>query len=341
MKPILGITMGDPAGVGPEVIVKAFSSDDISEVVKTNRPFVVGDKDVLEDAARFCDVNIEINVVDDVDSIDEWKFQQGVLNVLDLDNVDLSTLTMGEVSPTYGKASIEYIEKAANLANEGKIHGIVTAPINKQALKKANHPYPGHTETLANLTGLTPDDVTMMLVTGNLRVFHVTIHIPLKEVSDSLSIEKELNGIHIANEGLKLLGIDKPKIAVAGLNPHASDEGRFGSEDLEIIKPAVEKAQAEGIDAVGPIPADTVFVGAKQGKYDGVLAQYHDQGHIPAKLLGFMDGVNVTIGLPIIRTSVDHGTAFDIAGKGKANPQNIIAAMEVASQMAQSKFGDN
>jgi len=340
MKPLLGITMGDPAGVGPEIVLKAFAGEDIKEILAENRPFVVGDKKVLEDAMDYSGVEVEINTFEDIDELEDARFERGVLNLMDLDNVDTSELKMGEVSAMCGRASVDYIEKTAMLANEEKIHGVVTAPINKQALKAADHPYPGHTETLANLTGLTSDDVTMMLVSGNLRVFHVTIHIPFREIADTLSIEKEMQGIHIANDGLKLLGIDDPKIAVAGLNPHASDEGRFGDEDLQIIKPAVEKAQQEGIDAVGPVPADTVFVGAKEGKYDGVLAQYHDQGHIPAKLMGFMEGVNVTIGLPIIRTSVDHGTAFDIAGEGKADPTNLIAALKVGSQMAKSKFGD-
>ena len=331
--------MGDPAGIGPEVIVKAFASDSIKEILKESRPFVVGDKKVLEEVSVFSNVDIEINVIKDVDKLEELEFRQGSINLLELNNIKTDMYEIVQVSKECGKASVEYITRAAELANQEKIHGIVTAPINKQALKKANHPYPGHTETLANLTGLTSDDVTMMLVTGNFRVFHVTIHMSLKEAIESLSIEKEIQAIEIANKGLKMLGIDEPKIAVAGLNPHASDDGRFGSEDLEIIKPAVEKVKKEGINAVGPVPADTVFVDAKEGKYDGVIAQYHDQGHIPAKLLGFMDGVNVTIGLPIIRTSVDHGTAFDIAGQGIADPRNILAALEVGGQMAKSKFG--
>lgn len=340
MKPILGITMGDPAGIGPEVIVEAFASKEIGEVMEKNRPFVVGDVEVLEDAAKFSGVDVEINAVKSEDRIPDDKFKEGIINVLDLKNVDVDELKLGEVQEMNGRASIEYVQKAAELAKEEKIHAIVTAPINKQAIKKADHPYPGHTETLANLTGLSPDDVTMMLVAGELRVFHTTLHLSLRDAIDSLTREKILESIKITNDGLKSLGIENPKIGVAGLNPHASDGGRFGHEDLEIIKPAVEEAKGQGINAEGPIPADTVFFRAKQGKFDGVLAQYHDQGHIPMKLIGFMEGVNVTIGLPIIRTSVDHGTAFDIAGEGKADCSNIIAAMKVASKMAKSKFED-
>lgn len=340
MKPILGITMGDPAGIGPEIIVKAFVSEDIREILEKNRPFVVGDADVLSDAAEFSDVDVEIDVIENVEELVEAKFEFGTLNVLDLDNVDAESLRMGEVQEKCGRASIEYIETATELAKKEKIHAIVTASINKQAIKEADHPYPGHTETLANLTGLSPDDVTMMLVAGELRTFHTTLHLSLRDAIDSLTREKILESIKITNDGLKSLGIENPKIGVAGLNPHASDGGRFGHEDLEIIKPAVEEAKGQGINAEGPIPADTVFFRAKQGKFDGVLAQYHDQGHIPMKLMGFMEGVNVTIGLPIIRTSVDHGTAFDIAGQGKADPTNIISAMQVASKMAKSKFSE-
>jgi len=340
MKPILGITMGDPAGIGPEVIVKAFVSHETRELLRDNKPFVVGDADVLRAAAKFSNVNVEINAIDDVDALKDARFALGVLNVLDLDNVVISELAMGKISGAYGRASLDYIEAAAGLACEGKIHAVVTAPVNKQALKQAGHPYPGHTETLAVLTGVSPDDVTMMLVAGNLRVFHVTLHQSLKDAIASLSKAKVLEAIKIANNGLKSLGCYQPKIAVAALNPHASDGGRFGDEDLGVIKPAVEEAQKQGINAFGPIPADTVFVRARKGEFDGVVAQYHDQGHIPTKLLGFMEGVNITIGLPIIRTSVDHGTAFDIAGEGKADCANIIAAMKLASQMAKAKYTD-
>jgi len=340
MEPVLGITMGDPAGVGPEVIVKAFASDKIKDILKESKPFVIGDADVLEYAAEFSGVNAKISPIKDVDELANEVFELGRVNVLDLDNVNMTELRMGQVSEMCGRASIEYIEKAVELAKAGKIHAIVTAPINKQALKKAGHPYPGHTETLAVLTGVDPKDVTMMLVADNLRVFHVTLHQSLRDAIESLTVEKVLRAIEIANTGLKDLGIRDPKIAVAGLNPHASDGGRFGTEDLDIITPAVEAARKRGINAIGPIPADTVFLRARNGEFDGVVAQYHDQGHIPVKLLGFMEGVNVTIGLPVIRTSVDHGTAFDIAGQGKADCTNIIAAMRVACQMAKAKFGN-
>lgn len=333
--------MGDPAGIGPEIIVKAFTSPEMKEILENNRPFVIGDADVLRQAIEFLNAEINVNIIQSIENIPEANFEFGMVNILDLDNIDVNTLKKGEVQLTCGRASIDYIKKAAGLAMDKKIHAIVTAPINKQSIKKAGHPYPGHTETLAVLTGISPDDVTMMLVIGNFRVFHVTLHQSLKDAIENIKKDKVLETIRVANQGLKSLGIKNPNIAVAGLNPHASDGGRFGNEDLEEIEPAIKIANGEGINAVGPLPADTVFLRASKGEFDGVVALYHDQGHIPAKMLGFMKGVNVTVGLPVIRTSVDHGTAFDIAGRGVADCTNMIEAIKVASTMAKAKFSSD
>ena len=341
MKPVLGITMGDPAGIGPEIIVKAFASKEMKKILEGNRPFVIGDADVLRQAMEFSNVKVNVSTIQNAEGISEAKFKFGMVNVLDLDNVNVKKLKMGKVQAMCGRASIDYIKKAAELATDKKIHAIVTAPINKQSIKKAGHPYPGHTETLAVLTGISPDDVTMMLVIGNFRVFHATLHQSLKDAIKNIKKDKVLETIRVANRGLKSLGIKNPNIAVAGLNPHASDGGRFGNEELEEIEPAVKIANGEGINAIGPIPADTVFLRASKGEFDGVVALYHDQGHIPAKMLGFMKGVNVTVGLPIIRTSVDHGTAFDIAGRGVADCTNMIEAIKVASTMAKAKFSSD
>lgn len=338
MKPLLGITMGDPSGIGPEITVKAFNSSEMKKILKKNRPFVIGDSNVLKQAKEFSDVEVSVESFQSLKALSGAEFEIGKIIVLDLDNIDLNNLKLGKISPVSGRASIDYLEEAARLCLEKKIHGIVTCPINKKSIKEAGHPYPGHTETLADLTGVSPDDVTMMLVAENLRVFHVTLHQSLKNAIKNISKKKVLETIKIANKSLRELGIENPKIAIAGLNPHASDGGVFGDEDLEEIKPAVEAAKEEGINASGPIPADTVFLRTREGEFDGVIAQYHDQGHIPMKLLGFMKAVNVTVGLPIIRTSVDHGTAFDIAGEGKADCTNLLKAIKLAGKMAREKF---
>ena len=330
VKPIIGITMGDAAGVGPEVIVKALSQREIYEIC---RPIVIGDADVMIKALEIAKVQLKVNSVKEVL---EAKFEYGSIDVLDMENIFVDKLELGKVQAISGKASIEYIEKAVELALQGKIHAIATASINKQAIHEAGSKFPGHTEMLAHLTGT--KEVTMMLVAEKLRAFHVTIHESLKHAVELIKKEKVLKTIKLAHKALQGLGIEKPKIAVAGLNPHASDGGIFGTEETEEIAPAIQSAKEMGIDAVGPIPPDSVFLRAKEGEFDGVVAMYHDQGHIPVKLLGFMIGVNVTIGLPIIRTSVDHGTAFEIAGKGIANPRSMIETIKLAAQMARVKL---
>ena len=327
VKPIIAITMGDPAGVGPEVITKALSKKEIYDLCN---PVVVGDSDVLRQAMRITKLNLEINSIKD---LKEAKFSYGTIDVIDLNNVDIQKLEIGKVQEMAGRASLQYIETAVKLVMEGKAHAVVTAPINKEAIHLAGSKFPGHTEMIAHLTGA--KEVAMMLVADKLRVFHVTLHMSLKDAVQSIKKDRVLKTIKIAYDALRGLGIENPKIAVAGLNPHASDGGLFGDEEEKEIAPAIKEAREIGINAIGPIPPDSVFYRALKGEFDGVVAMYHDQGHIPIKLIGFMKGVNVTVGLPIIRTSVDHGTAYDIA----ADPQSLIEAIKLATQMAKVKFG--
>ncbi|WP_435178495.1 4-hydroxythreonine-4-phosphate dehydrogenase PdxA [Halorussus sp. AFM4] len=322
----LGITMGDPSGIGAEVSVEAYAeAREIADVL------VVGDADVVREAIRACDADIEVNAID---GVSEARFESGSLDVLDLDNVDSATHAWGELREEYGRASLEYVERAIDLALAGDIDGVVTAPINKQATRLAGSEHAGHTGLLAARTGVT--DYSMMLVEDELRVTHVSTHVPLREACDLVTTENVLDTIRVTREGLRDLGLEDPAIAVAGLNPHASDGGLLGDEDLEEIAPAVERARDEGIDAEGPESPDTVYVQAARGDYDCVVSMYHDEGHIPIKLLGFSEGgevsgVNMTVGLPIVRTSVDHGTAFDIAGRGVASPRSMVDAVEVAA----------
>jgi len=341
MKPTIGITMGDAAGVGPEIISKALSLKEIYEVCK---PAVIGDSRVMEQAVKIAKVDLKVKPIRD---LREAVFEYGTIDVIDLRNIELNKLVMGKVNAMAGKASVDYIKKAVALALSDAIKAIVTAPISKEAINKAGYHYSGHTELLADLTKT--KDYTMMLIAGSLRVTHVTTHMSLKEACNKIRKERIYQVIKLTDKALREMGIEDPKIAVAGLNPHCGEGGLFGREEIEEIKPAVERAIKEGINVVGPLPADTVFVRARGGAYDAVVAMYHDQGHIPIKMLGLewnekrrewtrVSGVNITIGLPIIRTSVDHGTAFGKAGKGKANPQSMIEAIKLAAKMAASRL---
>jgi len=330
MKPIVGITMGDAAGIGPEVIAKALAHKELYDLCA---PLVVGDASVMKNAVSIAKKNLKVESVNDPA---KGKYQYGTIDVFDLHNIDMSKLEIGKVQAMAGKASLEYIETAVKLTTQNKIQALCTASINKEAIRLAGAKVPGHTEILANLTNTR--EVTMLLISGNIRVFHVTIHEPLSKVPSLITKESVLETIRLAYNSLRSLGMAEPKIAVAGLNPHASDGGLFGTEERDKIAPAVEAAKKEGIKASGPIPPDTVFVRANRGEFDGVVAMYHDQGHIPVKLLAFESGVNVTIGLPIIRTSVDHGTAFDIAGKGIADEMSMVEAIKLAAKMAEVKI---
>lgn len=333
-RPIIGITMGDPAGVGSEVIVKAYP-----ELLEHARIVVIGDHAVMERAIEVCESSLGLQVIDAVDEA-EWGADR--IPVLSLDNV--SDLEFGVVREAYGAASLAYVERAIELAIDGVIDAITTAPINKQATRLAGSTYAGHTGMLADFTDT--ENYSMMLIEGDFRVTHVSTHVSVREACDLVTTERVLDTIRVTDDALRELGIATPRIAVSGLNPHASDGGLLGDEEEQEIIPAVEKAQAEGIEAIGPESPDTVYVQAAAGDYDCTVAMYHDQGHIPTKMLGFQDegtvsGVNMTIGLPIVRTSVDHGTAFDIAGEGIASATSLVDAVRVASQVAAKRTAQN
>lgn len=328
MGPTIGITMGDAAGIGPEIIIKALEDLTIYECCK---PVVIGDAKILERAIDITDSEIVINVIQE---IQEAKFQYGTVDCIDL-NLLPENLAFGEVSPIAGDAAFQFIKKAVELAKESKIQAICTAPLNKEALVKGGHPFPGHTEILARLTDT--DDYSMMLSSPKLKVIHLTTHVGLKEAIDTINPERTYTVIDLADTALKRAGYEEPRIAVCGINPHAGENGLFGEgEEEEKLVPAIKRALEEGVNVSGPHPADTLFFRAVRGEFDIVVACYHDQGHVPIKVLGLEEGVNITVGLNygIIRTSVDHGTAFDIAGKNIADNRSMIAAIQSAAELA-------
>jgi len=325
-RPVIAVTMGDPAGVGPEVTVKALAHDEVWDCC---RPLVVGDAGVLARAAALVAAPLTCRVIA---TVAEARFDRWRPDVLDLHNVDGAALWPGRVSAAAGRAAVEYVERAAELARAGQVGAIATGPINKAALRAAGVPHIGHTELLAALTG--KERVTTMLATPGLRVVHVTRHVPLREVAAHITVERVLETIRLTDVGLRRMGLERPRLAVAALNPHGGDGGLIGREEIEVIGPAVEEAQAEGIEVHGPIPADSVFFRAIRGEFDAVVAMYHDQGHIPIKTHGFERSVTVTLGLPIVRTSVDHGTAFDIAWQGVASEESMVEAIRLAAQLA-------
>jgi 4-hydroxythreonine-4-phosphate dehydrogenase len=343
MRPLLGITMGDPAGVGGEIIAKALTRSSIREIC---RPLVIGDARIMKLAcSQAARSDLEVRSFDPDSNPAAMEFDPTTVNVLDLANVDPAELEYGKVGAAWGRAAFQYIETAIHLAMEGQLHGTVTAPIHKLALNRAGIDFPGHTEIFASLTGTR--DFTMMLVEGKFRVVHVTGHLSLRDALENIRRERILVVIRLTWEMLRRIGVAEPRIAVAGLNPHAGDGGLFGNEEEREILPAVEEARALGIRAEGPFPPDTCFPRAAGGVFDAAVAMYHDQGHIPIKMRGFrwdkslgqwssVGGVNVTLGLPIIRTSVDHGVAFDIAGRGIASEESMVAAIELAARMAES-----
>lgn len=346
MKPLLGITMGDPAGIGAEIIVKSLARETIQEIC---RPLVIGDLRVMQQASRqIARLNLDVQPCG-LDTIPHSVgFHPGRINVMDLANVDTARLGYGKVSATCGRAAYEYIETAVRLAMEGKIHGTVTAPIHKEALNLAGVSYAGHTEIYASLTGA--KDYAMMLAEGDFRVVHVSTHVSLREAIERVKKERILAVIGLARATLRRIGIENPRIAVAGLNPHAGEGGLFGDEEQLEIAPAVAEARSLGMQVEGPLPPDTCFASAAAGQFDAAVAMYHDQGHIPVKIKGFrrdggqggwasVKGVNITLGLPIIRTSVDHGVAFDIAGKGIASEDSMVAAIELAVKLAATPAG--
>jgi 4-phospho-D-threonate 3-dehydrogenase / 4-phospho-D-erythronate 3-dehydrogenase len=325
-RPIIAVTMGDAAGVGPEIVVKALARPDVCGTV---RALVIGDARRLERAAAIAGVSIEVRRVD---GPADAAFAAGAIDCVDLGLIP-DDLPFGQLSAVAGDAAYRYIERAVLLAVEGRVNAICTAPLNKEALRAAGHDFPGHTELLAHLTG-TPE-VSMMLSAPGLRVIHCTTHIGLVDAISRITPDLVLRTITRGHRALTAAGFAAPRIAVCGINPHAGEHGLFGrGEEESQVAPGVARARSAGIDAVGPLPADTTFFRAVRGDFDLVVAMYHDQGHCPVKVLGLDAGVNITIGLPVVRTSVDHGTAFDIAGTGVADERSLVEALRQAGEMA-------
>jgi len=338
--PILAITMGDPASIGPEIAVKALLQEETYHICK---PLLVGDAAVFQHIIDKLQLNAKVNAVSNVA---DAKFELGTIDVFDLGITDITKLEFGKINAMCGEASFRAVKKAIELAMANEVDGTVTGPINKKSINEAGHHFAGHTEIYAHYTGT--KKYAMLLVEDNINVIHVSTHVSLRQACDLVKKERIVQVIELIVDGLKRLGKTNLKIGVAGLNPHAGDSGLFGTEDDEEILPAVEEARNLGYDVEGPVPPDTMFAKAAMGAYGGVVAMYHDQGHIPFKLAGFkwnaekqqMDsvkGVNITLGLPIIRTSVDHGTAFEIAGKGIASADAMILAIESAVQLSKHK----
>ncbi len=332
--------MGDPAGIGPEIIIKTLA---LKEVYDRCSPIIVGDAAVMEKEAKSLKTSLKINAIQ---SVSEAKFEFGTIDVFDLKNVDANELQPGVVSAMAGKSAFEAVKKVIELAMAKEIEATVTAPINKESIHKAGHKYSGHTEIYAHYTNT--EKFAMLLADENFRVIHVSTHVSLRKACDLCKKDRILEVITLLNDACMQFGIKKPRIAVAGLNPHAGENGLFGDEEITEIIPAIEEANKMGFLVEGPLPPDTMFVKAVQGKYDGCVAMYHDQGHIPFKLEGFkwdnekqtmksVKGVNITLGLPIIRASVDHGTAFEIAGQGIASADAMLVAIDYAIVMAKHR----
>ncbi|HOV27165.1 MAG TPA: 4-hydroxythreonine-4-phosphate dehydrogenase PdxA [Pseudobacteroides sp.] len=321
-RPVIGITMGDPAGIGPEIILKAMKNSELYDICK---PLVIGNAEIFNKADEIVNSGLNINVVSDAD---KGIYCFGTVDVVDIGGIDISGIEFGKVSHSAGVAAYKAIEKSVQLAKSGHITAIATAPINKEAIKAANIDFIGHTEMLAGLTG-TSDPLTMFQV-GNLRVFFLSRHVSLKKACDFVKKENIIDYVMKLYNALKVLGVERKKIAIAGLNPHSGEHGLFGDEEVREIEPAVEYLRGKGMDVEGPVAADSVYYLALKGKYDAVLSLYHDQGHIATKMVDFERTISLTIGLPFLRTSVDHGTAFDIAGKGIASSVSMEEAIRLA-----------
>ncbi len=330
--PIIGITMGDPVGIGPEIIISALSKTSVYDIC---RPLVIGDIRILENVCKIKSMILDIKRTD---KPEHGRYTCGNIDVLSVSNLDPSSVSWGKPNKETSKAMVRYIETAVDMTSAGDMAAMVTCPINKAAMKMAGSRFHGHTELLADRTKT--ENIVMMLAGKRLRVVLVTVHTALKNVPAELTTEKIMKTIDITDRALKKrFGLKNPDIAVAGLNPHSGEQGMFGDEEDRLIHPVLKTAKQKGINATGPFPPDTVFYHAANGLYDAVVCMYHDQGLIPFKLLHFKDGVNTTLGLPIIRTSVDHGTAYDIAGTGQADSGSLIAAIEMAvSQYSKSNF---
>lgn len=327
-RPIVAITLGDPAGIGPEVVAKALATPRVGEIC---RPLVFGWPEILERELRRLGLSLKVR---SVTSVKEALFQPEVLEVLKTGELSAEEVPLGKIHPPGALSAVEAVRQATESALRGEVSALVTGPVNKKAVDKAGVPFTGHTEFIAEITRA--KTVRMLLMSPSLWVVHVTTHLSLREAIERIRQPQILETIRLGYQACLRLGISSPRLAVAGLNPHAGEQGLFGREEEEEIRPAILSAQQEGIPVEGPLPADTLFLQAARGRYNLVVAMYHDQGHIPVKLTGFEEAVNVTLGLPIIRTSVDHGTGFDIAGKGIADPRSMLRAIEVAVQMVGS-----
>lgn len=323
---IIAIPMGDAAGIGPEITAKALASEEIYNLC---RPVVIGDKEIFQQAIDIVEANLSIHSITE---LNDGKYEYGTVDFIDLDNINMDEFAYGEVQAQCGKAAFEYIKTAVDYAQNGAAKAIATTPINKESLQAAEVPHIGHTEMLEDLTN-TADPLTMFEV-NNMRIFFLTRHLSLKDAIDQMTKERVQDYLHRCDQALQRLGVESRKMAVAGLNPHSGEGGLFGMEEVNEISPGIEAAKQDGIDAVGPVPADSVFHQALQGKYDAVLSLYHDQGHIAAKMTDFHRTISITNGLPFLRTSVDHGTAFDIAGKNIASSVSMEECIKLAANYA-------
>ena len=325
-KSFIAVPIGDPAGVGPEIVAKSVASKEVSEVANC---VIVGNKEIMENAIKITGEDLTINVIEEVEQGD---YREGILNLIHIDNMDMSQFAFGKVNGMCGKAAYDYIEKSIELANEGKVDAVATTPINKESLRAGGINFIGHTEIFGALTH-TEDPLTMFETNG-LRVFFLTRHVSLREMLDMIKKDRIIDYVKRCTEALEKLGVTDGVMAIAGLNPHSGEHGLFGCEEVEEIAPAVEELKKQAYRVEGPIGADSVFHQAAQGKYSSVLSLYHDQGHIATKTLDFEKTIAITNGMPILRTSVDHGTAFDIAGKGVVSAVSMIEAILLAAKYA-------
>ncbi|MBR0222974.1 MAG: 4-hydroxythreonine-4-phosphate dehydrogenase PdxA [Bacteroidales bacterium] len=342
IKPIIAITMGDPASIGPEITIKALGGH--TELYDECKPLVIGDAEIMRRARKMVGrEDIEINAVT---KVEDAVFKPGTIDVFDMKMVDADTLKIGQVSVEAGNAAFQYVKKAIEMAMADEVDGTVTNALNKEAMNLAGHHFSGHTEIYAHYTGTRK--YCMMLAHQNMRVTHVSTHVSLREACNRVKKDRVLDVIRMSHEACKDLGIEHPRVAVAGLNPHCGEGGLFGDEEIKEITPAIEAARAEGIDASGPFPPDSIFSKLRGGWYDIVVCMYHDQGHIPLKVVGFVynqkegkwdavEGINLTLGLPIVRVSVDHGTAFDQAGTGMANELSLMNAIDYGVRLSRSR----
>lgn len=330
-KAIIGITMGDAAGIGPEIITKVLKEE---KVYQWCSPLVIGDADVMRAALKITGLDLNIH---SIRAISQAKFRYGVVDVLDSANIDIERLRLGQVDEMCGRAAVIYTQKAVKMALDNVIQAMISAPLNKESMRKAGYSYEGQTQIIGELTG--SKKYSLMLILDSLRLLQVTTHIPLNKVSHLITKDRIFDMILIAHQSLRtFFKIENPKIAVSAFNPHGGEGGLFGREEIDKIVPAIQAARKEGINVVGPIPADSIFVRARKGEFDTVLALYHDQANIAIKLMGFGSVVTLVVGVPIIRTSVGHGTAFDIAGKNLADHQNLRQAVKLTSELVERRL---